>query len=75
MASQGLKADLTTANNVLAHIPNINDFVSGFKHLLKPQGVSTEFYLINLIEHNQFDTIYHEHFSYLSLTAVNKIFN
>ena len=64
MASQGLKADLTTANNVLAHIPNINDFVSGFKHLLKPQGVSTFRFphLINLIEHNQFDTIYHEHF-------------
>ena len=74
--SKGIKADLTTANNVLAHVPDINDFVKGFSILLKDDGVSTfEFpHLINLIEENQFDTIYHEHFSYLSLTAVKTIF-
>jgi hypothetical protein len=61
---------------VLAHVPNINDFVSGFALLLKPQGVATfEFpHLPRLIAHNQFDTIYHEHFSYLSLTSVHRIF-
>lgn len=76
LAAQGKYADLTTANNVLAHVPDINDFVSGFAVLLKPQGVATfEFpHLLKLIEENQFDTIYHEHFSYLSLTAVNNIF-
>ena len=69
-------ADLTAANNVLAHVPDINDFVEGFAQILKPEGVSTfEFpHLLNLIEKNQFDTIYHEHFSYLSLTTVEKIF-
>ena len=62
---------------MLAHVPDINDFVGGFATLLKPQGVSTsEFpHLLKLIEENQFDTIYHEHFSYLSLTAVEKIFS
>lgn len=77
LVSQGKQADLTAANNVLAHVPDINDFVAGFTHLLKQKGVATfEFpHLLNLIEKNQFDTIYHEHFSYLSLTAVNKIFN
>jgi 2-polyprenyl-3-methyl-5-hydroxy-6-metoxy-1,4-benzoquinol methylase len=76
LAAQGKHADLTTANNVLAHVPDINDFVTGFAVLLKPQGVATfEFpHLLKLIEENQFDTIYHEHFSYLSLTAVNRIF-
>jgi 2-polyprenyl-3-methyl-5-hydroxy-6-metoxy-1,4-benzoquinol methylase len=76
LAAQGKHADLTTANNVLAHVPDINDFVTGFAVLLKPQGVATfEFpHLLKLIEENQFDTIYHEHFSYLSLTAVNHIF-
>nr|WP_319540119.1 class I SAM-dependent methyltransferase [uncultured Methanospirillum sp.] len=70
------KADLIIANNVLAHIPNINDFVSGISKLLKPGGVATfEFpHLFQLILNNQFDTIYHEHFSYLSLTSVVKIF-
>lgn len=69
-------ADLIVANNVLAHVPDINDFVAGLKLLLKPQGVITiEFpHLLNLIEQNQFDTIYHEHFSYLSLLAVENIF-
>ena len=64
------------ANNVLAHVPDINDFVKGFSILLKPNGVATfEFpHLLNLVEQNQFDTIYHEHYSYLSLTAVRTIF-
>ena len=63
------------ANNVLAHVPDINDFVAGFAVLLKPQGVASfEFpHLLRLIEETQFDTIYHEHFSYLSLTAVTRI--
>jgi SAM-dependent methyltransferase len=70
-------ADLLIANNVLAHVPNINDFVVGFSILLKPTGIATfEFpHLLNLIKFNQFDTIYHEHFSYLSLIAVKQIFN
>jgi SAM-dependent methyltransferase len=69
-------ADLMVANNVLAHVPDINDFVQGFATLLKPTGVATfEFpHLLNLIEQNQFDTIYHEHYSYLSLTAVDQVF-
>ena len=76
LAAQGKQADLTVANNVLAHVPDINDFVAGFAALLKPLGVATfEFpHLLKLIAENQFDTIYHEHFSYLSLTAVNRIF-
>lgn len=76
LVAQGRQADLTAANNVLAHVPDINDFVSGFATLLKPAGVATfEFpHLLNLIEHNQFDTIYHEHYSYLSLIAVKRIF-
>tara|TARA_R110002012_G_scaffold311108_1_gene520153 strand:- start:20540 stop:21595 length:1056 start_codon:yes stop_codon:yes gene_type:complete len=69
-------ADLTAANNVLAHVPDINDFVSGFATVLKDDGVATfEFpHLLNLLEKTQFDTIYHEHFSYLSLYAVEKCF-
>lgn len=76
LAKNGKQADLTVANNVLAHVPDINDFVAGFSYLLKPNGVATfEFpHLLQLIEHAQFDTIYHEHFSYLSLTAVQRIF-
>ncbi len=76
MVTEGRQADLTAANNVLAHVPDINDFVSGFTRLLKPQGVATfEFpHLLRLIEETQFDTIYHEHFSYLSLMAVERIF-
>lgn len=76
LAAQGKQADLTAANNVLAHVPDINDFVAGFVVLLKPHGVATfEFpHLLKLIAENQFDTIYHEHFSYLSLTVVNSIF-
>ena len=77
LVAQGKQADLTAANNVLAHVPDINDFVSGFAALLKPSGISTfEFpHLLNLIEQNQFDTIYHEHYSYLSLTTVKTIFS
>lgn len=76
LAAQGLCADLTVANNVLAHVPDINDFVAGFAVLLAPQGVACfEFpHLMALIDGCQFDTIYHEHFSYLSLTAVQRIF-
>jgi hypothetical protein len=69
-------AQLIAANNVLAHVPDINDFVAGFVRLLAAEGVATfEFpHLLRLIEHCQFDTIYHEHFSYLSLLSVNTIF-
>ena len=77
LVTMGKQADLTVANNVLAHVPNINDFVAGFTRLLKPNGVATfEFpHLMQLVKHTQFDTIYHEHFSYLSLTALNQIFD
>lgn len=77
LTDQGKQADLMVANNVLAHVPDINDFVQGFTQLLKPQGVATfEFpHLMSLMAQTQFDTIYHEHFSYLSLIAVNRIFN
>jgi len=76
LVEQGKQADLTIANNVLAHVPDINDFVAGFSILLKPNGVATfEFpHLLKLVNENQFDTIYHEHFSYLSLTALETIF-
>jgi len=69
------RADLLVANNVLAHVPDINDFVRGIAELLAPTGVATfEFpHLLSLLEGLQFDTIYHEHFSYLSLTAVSRI--
>lgn len=70
------QADLLLGNNVLAHVPDINDFVKGMKILLKPNGTITmEFpHLLQLMGQNQFDTIYHEHFSYLSFTTVEKIF-
>jgi hypothetical protein len=76
LVSQGYRADLMTANNVLAHVPDINDFVAGFAEMLKPEGVATfEFpHLLKLVQQCQFDTLYHEHFSYLSLTAVQRIF-
>ena len=76
LALEGKKADLLLGNNVLAHVPDINDFVGGLKILLKDNGVITfEFpHLLQLIDKNQFDTIYHEHFSYLSLIAVKQIF-
>ena len=77
LLSKDQKADLIIANNVLAHVPHINDFVAGFSVLLKPNGIASfEFpHILELIRYVQFDTIYHEHFSYLSLTAVEKIFN
>ena len=70
------KADLLLGNNVLAHVPDLNDFVAGMKILLKPGGLITmEFpHLIRLMDENQFDTIYHEHFSYFSFTTVEKVF-
>jgi len=76
LAVEGRLADVIAANNVLAHVPDINDFVAGFKGLLKPGGVITiEFpHLLRLIEANYFDTIYHEHYSYLSLLAVERLF-
>lgn len=76
LVAQGQAADLTAANNVLAHVPDINDFVAGFALLLQPSGVATfEFpHLLQLVQQCQFDTLYHEHFSYLSLTAVQRIF-
>jgi hypothetical protein len=69
-------ADLIAANNVLAHVPDINDFVAGFPTLLKPHGVATfEFaHLLRLLRENQFDTVYHEHYSYLSLATVQRVF-
>ena len=76
LVKKGKQADLITAKNVLAHVPDINDFVKGVSLLLKPQGkVTFEFpHLLNLINKHQFDTIYHEHFSYLSLTTLETIF-
>jgi 2-polyprenyl-3-methyl-5-hydroxy-6-metoxy-1,4-benzoquinol methylase len=73
---EGRSANLIVGNNVLAHVPQLNDFVRGLKTLLKPQGVMTlEFpHLLRLMAENQFDTIYHEHFSYFSFTTVEKIF-
>ncbi len=75
LVSQGLKADLIAANNVMAHVPDINDFIAGFKIILADKGVFTiEFpHLLNLISQVQFDTIYHEHYSYLSLLTVEMI--
>ncbi|MGK0238222.1 MAG: 2-polyprenyl-3-methyl-5-hydroxy-6-metoxy-1,4-benzoquinol methylase [Candidatus Pelagisphaera sp.] len=76
LVASGTSADLLLGNNVLAHVPDINDFVGGLKIALKPTGVITfEFpHLLRLIEGNQFDTIYHEHFSYLSFLAMEKVF-
>ncbi len=76
LAAQGRQADLMAANNVLAHVPDINDFVAGFAVLLKPAGVATfEFpHLLRMVRECQFDTAYHEHYSYLSLGSVQRIF-
>lgn len=76
LAAQGKRADLICGNNVYAHVPDINDFTRGLAAALKPGGtVTLEFpHLLRLIDENQFDTVYHEHFSYLSLTAVERIF-
>ncbi len=76
LVSKNIKADLLLGNNVLAHVPDIVDFVGGMKVILKDTGVVTmEFpHLMQLVDNNQFDTIYHEHFSYLSFTTVKQIF-
>lgn len=76
LAKEGKQADLILGNNVYAHVPDINDFTVGLKTVLKPGGMVTlEFpHLMRLLEHTQFDTVYHEHFSYLSLYVVNQIF-
>ena len=77
LAGEGKYADLLIGNNVLAHVPGLNDFVQGMKIILKKDGVVTmEFpHLFRLIEGNQFDTIYHEHFSYFSFLAADKVFS
>jgi SAM-dependent methyltransferase len=76
LAADGWVADLIIGNNVLAHVPDLNDFVKGLKVLLKPMGLITmEFpHLLQLMQQNQFDTIYHEHFSYFSFLAVEQVF-
>ena len=76
LALNGKHADLIIGNNVYAHVPDINDFTLGLKSILKPGGTITlEFpHLMQLIKHTQFDTVYHEHFSYLSLYSVSRIF-
>jgi hypothetical protein len=76
LAAEARQADLIAGNNVYAHVPDINDFTHGLKAALKPGGTITlEFpHVMRLIEHSQFDTVYHEHFSYLSLYTVNRIF-
>ncbi len=76
LVAEGMRADLIIGNNVLAHVPALNDFVEGLRVLLGPGGVVTmEFpHLLRLIEESQFDTIYHEHFSYFSLLTVNQVF-
>lgn len=75
LASEGKQADLVIGNNVLAQVPDLNDFTAGMAHLLAPQGVITlEFpHLERLIDENQFDTIYHEHFSYFSLVTIDRL--
>ncbi|PSB36671.1 class I SAM-dependent methyltransferase [Aphanothece minutissima] len=75
LVSQGFRADLLVANNVLAHVPDINDFLAAICRVLKPSGVaSVEFpHLLRLLDGNQFDTIYHEHYSYLSLTTLQRM--
>jgi len=76
LLAEGKQADLVAGNNVLAHVPDLNDFVPGMQIVLKPQGVITmEFpHLMKLITENQFDTIFHEHFSYLSFITVQELF-
>ena len=76
MVAEGKSADLLLGNNVLAHVPDVNDFIGGMKIVLKPNGILTmEFpHLLKLMQQNQFDTIYHEHFSYYSFITVEKMF-
>ena len=77
MVSEGVQADLLIGNNVLAHVPDLNDFVAGLKTILKTQGLITmEFpHLMRLVDDCQFDTIYHEHFSYFSFTTISSVFS
>lgn len=77
LITEGYRADLVIANNVLAHVPNLHDFISGLKVILKDDGmISIEFpHLVSLIDNCLFDTIYHEHFSYFSLTTLKSVFN
>jgi SAM-dependent methyltransferase len=76
LVAEGRSADLVAANNVMAHVPDLNDFVAGFYTVLKPHGVVTVEvpHLLRLVEENQFDTIYHEHFQYFSFLAAQKVF-
>src|SRR5262249_13511560 len=76
LREEGMTADLMVANNVLAHVPDFHDFVEGFRLLLGPAGIATfEFpHLLRLMQNTQFDTIYHEHYSYLSLNVVERAF-
>ena len=76
LAAEGVRADLMCANNVIAHVPDLNDFVGGFPHVLKPQGTLTvEFpHLVNIVEGNHFDTIYQEHYCYHSLHTLERVF-
>lgn len=76
LVAEGWQADLVTANNVFAHVPDVNDFAAGIRTLLKPEGVATVEvqHLLRLMQRNQFDTIYHEHFSYYSLLAAKRVF-
>ena len=77
LTAQGTRADVLLGNNVLAHVPDLNDFVAGMKIVLAPNGVITmEFpHLLRLMQENQFDTIYHEHFSYFSFLTVREVFS
>ena len=76
LAAQGVQADLMCANNVIAHVPDLNDFVGGFQHVLKADGTLTvEFpHLVNIVEGNHFDTIYQEHYCYHSLSTLSRVF-
>lgn len=76
LIAEGWQADLVTANNVFAHVPDVNDFAAGIRALLKPEGVATVEvqHLLRLMQRNQFDTIYHEHFSYYSLLSAKRVF-
>jgi len=76
LAAEGRHADLIAANNVMAHVPDLNDFVAGFELVLAPEGVVTVEvpHLLRLIEDNQFDTIYHEHFQYFSFLSAQRVF-
>ena len=76
LVSEGIQADLLIGNNVIAHVPDLNNFVAGLKIILKPHGVITlEFpHVLRLMEGNQFDTIYHEHFSYFSFSTIERVF-